>query len=186
MQTVVLEVMKKKIIFVCHGNICRSPMAEWIFKRIAEEKGKREEFEISSAAVSYEEQGNDIYPPSKRVLTAHNIPFKKHSAHRISLDEILRADYVVVMDYSNKHLLSNLITQQATDHKQIETAESKVHLLMKWCSGEAGRGLLGDAGTRSHTVPEVADPWYTDNFEKAFADIYRGCQALLETLKNSI
>lgn len=151
----------KKIIFVCHGNICRSPMAEWIFKHIAEENGRGSDFKISSAAVSYEEIGNDIYPPAKKILTENGIPFKKHRAHRITLDEILDSDYVVVMDSSNRYLISNLITKEASDPKQIAQAEAKVHMLLS---------------------RDVADPWYTDNFQKAYDDIYEGCSALLKKL----
>lgn len=144
-------------------------MAEWIFKRIAEEEGKKEEFEISSAAVSYEEIGNDIYPPAKRVLKERGIPFEKHRAHRITLDEILAADYVLVMDTSNQRLMSNLISREASNYQEIEAAEAKVHLLMEWYSKEH----------KLHPIPEVADPWYTDNFIRAFDDIYNGCREFL-------
>lgn len=136
-------------------------MAEWIFKRIAEEEGRKGEFEISSAAVSYEEIGNDIYPPAKKILTENGIPFKKHRAHRITLDEILSADYVMVMDSSNRHLMSSLITREAQDHNQIAQAEAKVHTLLN---------------------RNIADPWYTDDFQKAYDDIYEGCSALLKKL----
>ena len=89
------------IIFVCHGNICRSPMAEFIFHYLAEEKCTGNRFAVSSAGVSSEETGNDIYPPAKRVLRSHGIPFSSHRAHRITDSEFEESDLVVALDSSN-------------------------------------------------------------------------------------
>ena len=93
-----------KIIFVCHGNICRSPMAEFIFRSLADERGLSS-FDISSAGVSSEETGNDIYPPAKRTLRAHGIPFTSHRAHRITDDEFFSSDLVIALDSSNLRAL---------------------------------------------------------------------------------
>jgi len=146
--------MSKKVIFVCHGNICRSPMAEFIFKKLAADAGRSEEFEVSSAAVSSEEIGNDIYPPAKRTLYAHNIPFGHHAAHKITASEFADADVVVLMDSSNHRRLEWIVGSTAND--------SKV------------RDMLPDR--------QVSDPWYTGDFEQAYSDILEGCTALLEEL----
>ena len=145
------------ILFVCHGNICRSPMAEFIFRELVSRRGREDDFDISSAAVSYEEEGNGLYPPAASTLSRHGIPFGRHRAHRITLEEAEAADLLVVMDDSNLRLLSRIIGKQplSNSHKLLEFA------------GENG---------------DVADPWYTGNFEKAYSDILRGCKALLERL----
>lgn len=96
-----------KIIFVCHGNICRSVMAEFIFKNLVKEKGIEKSYEISSAGVSSEEEGNDIYPPAKRELRRHNIQFTSHYAHRITDEEFRENNLIVALDSSNmRRLLS--------------------------------------------------------------------------------
>ena len=96
-----------KIIFVCHGNICRSVMAEFIFKNLVKEKGIDKSFEISSAGVSSEEEGNDIYPPAKRELRRHNIPCTSHYAHRITDEEFRENNLIIALDSSNmRRLLS--------------------------------------------------------------------------------
>ena len=94
-----------RIIFVCHGNICRSPMAEFIFRNLADKSGLSSSFYISSAGVSSEETGNDIYPPAKRTLRAHGIPFSSHRAHRITDDEFFSCDLAVALDSSNLRAL---------------------------------------------------------------------------------
>ena len=146
-----------KIIFVCHGNICRSPMAEFIFKQLVESQGCAEDFEISSAAVSYEEEGNGLYPYAADTLRRHDIPFGSHRAHRITPQEYAGADLVVVMDSSNLRLLQRICPDTCKAHKLLEYA--------------------GDCS-------DVADPWYTGNFEQAFSDILRGCRALLKHLNS--
>ena len=99
----------KSVLFICHGNICRSPMAEFIFKDMVRKAGL-EEVRIDSAAVSYEEEGNDIYPPAKRTLHGHGIPFGRHSAHRVTDAEASEYDVIIVMDASNRRLLSRIIS----------------------------------------------------------------------------
>ena len=147
---------KYKVLFVCHGNICRSPMAEFIFKHLAESQGRGDEFEISSAAVSYEEEGNGLYHYAADTLRRHDIPFGRHRAHRITAQEFADDDLVIVMDESNLRLLERITGCQSS---------GKVHKLLEY------------AGQNS----DVADPWYTGNFEQAFSDILRGCQALLKS-----
>lgn len=115
---------------------------------------------VDSAAVSYEEEGNDIYPPAKRTLQAHGIPFSKHRAHRISDAEASEYDVIVIMDSSNQRILSHIISPLNM---------TKVHKMMEY------------AGKAS----DVSDPWYTGDFERTYMDITEGCEGLLASLKES-
>lgn len=172
----------KSVLFICHGNICRSPMAEFIMKDMVRKSGLEvvgseemplrqtqlpyvaetqtgtyESFRIDSAAVSYEEEGNDINPPAKRTLYGHGIPFGEHCAHRVTDAEASEYDVIVIMDSLNRRLLSRIISPMNM---------SKVHLMMEY------------AGKSS----DVSDPWYTGDFEKAYRDITEGCAGLLKSL----
>ena len=168
----------KSVLFVCLGNICRSPMAEFIFKKmvrdagftiwgesVAVEKGAEEKpeigakkvFVVDSAAVSYEEEGNDIYPPAKRTLAGHGIPFARHRAHRVSDAEASEYDVIVTMDSSNRRLLSRILGPENM---------SKVHSMMEYAGSDS----------------DVSDPWYTGDFETTYRDIFEGCAGLLEYL----
>ncbi|NLZ19208.1 MAG: low molecular weight phosphotyrosine protein phosphatase [Bacteroidales bacterium] len=146
-----------RILFVCHGNICRSPMAEFIFKALVKARGLDGRFHIESAAVSAEETGNPIYPPAKRCLTQHGVQFDKDKRAR----QVTRADYdrfdrIICMDTSNLRWIGRIIP---------EDPEGKIHLMMS-CTGDAR---------------DVADPWYTGDFEQAFQDILEGCEAFLSS-----
>ena len=132
-------------------------MAEWLFKHLAAEAGVSERFEVTSAAVSYEEEGNGMYPPAKRKLTQKGIPFGDHRAHRITPGEYAAADLVIIMDRSNRRMLEYIVGSDR---------EGKVHSMLEYA------GLSRD----------VADPWYTGDFETAYNDILAGCRGLLETL----
>ena len=136
-------------------------MAEYIMKHLAKRRGMEEELEISSAAVSYEEEGNGLYPYAAQTLTRHEIPYGRYRAHRISLEEYLEADMVVVMDSSNERLLSRITSGRNPE---------KTHRLLEW-TGENR---------------DVADPWYTGNFEKAYSDILAGCSELMDHLAGQI
>ena len=148
---------KIHILFICHGNICRSPMAEMVMKEMVRQKGMEAKFEISSMAATTEEMGHDIYPPAKRTLTAHHIPYTKRKAALITERDYRWADYIIAMDEENMYDLSRL-TQGDPD--------KKVSRLLYW-AGEAR---------------DVTDPWYTGNFEKTYEDIEKGCRAVLEKL----
>lgn len=160
------------IVFVCHGNICRSPMAECVMQHLVNKERLQEHFYITSAAVSREEIGNPIYLPAARILRKYGVDYANHcAAHQISLQEFQKADLVVLMDHSNLRLLKHLIPHAELDtNSQLSEAlgmNSKVCLLMDF-SERAGA--------------EVADPWYTGNFELTYSDILDGCTGLLSQI----
>ena len=150
--------IKKKIIFICHGNICRSPMAEYVMKHLVKEQGRESEFEITSGAVSREEIGNDIYPPAKRKLQEKGVEFSKHRAHQITPDEFSENDIIITMDSSNMRLLGRIVPNWE------ETG--KVHLMMEYAG----------------STRDVADPWYTGDFEQTYQDVLAGCTELLNMI----
>ena len=142
------------VTFVCLGNICRSPMAELVFKNMVEERGLSSSFCISSYGTSDEEEGNPIYPPAKRTLIMHGIA-GNHIARQLTLKDIINNDYILVMDSRN---LMNIM--HLTGGKYSEK-------VFKLCA------FTGNPR-------DVADPWYTRDFERAFADIEDGCRGFLE------
>ena len=147
---------KVKILFICHGNICRSPMAEFIMKELVREEKLEWKFEIASAATSAEELGNPVYPPAKRELAAHGISCKGKTARQMSKRDYAEWDYLVCMDNWNMRNMQRI------------------------CGGDP-QGKLRKLLSR-----DVADPWYTGNFEDTYADVMEGCTALLEELRRSI
>ena len=146
-----------KILFVCHGNICRSPMAEFVMKQLVREAGCADRFEIASCAVSREEIGNDLYPPAKAKLREKGVPFGHRCARQITRADYEAADYILLMDRQNRRWLDRLLGGDPA---------GKVHLLLEY----AGRS------------DSVADPWYTGDFEAAYQDILEGCRGLLAAL----
>ena len=159
-----------KVLFLCHGNICRSPMAEFCLKDMARKRGIEDLLEIESAATSREALGCRINPPALRMLIANGIgtPDNELGAHRKAARQITRADYerfdhIICMDRSN---IRNALRIFGED------PDKKIHLLMEYVCGE-------DAGY----VPDVADPWYTDDYETAWRDIKAGCEWLIRELE---
>ncbi len=144
----------KKIIFVCLGNICRSPMAEFVMKDIVEKAGLSHEFEIASAATSTYEIGNPVYPPARQKLAEHGIDCKGKTARQITKKDYDYYDYIVAMDQSNIRNLKNMLSNDP---------QGKISLLMDYTSRPA----------------DVADPWYTGDFQATWDDVSEGCEALL-------
>ncbi|MGM9713791.1 MAG: low molecular weight protein-tyrosine-phosphatase [Prevotella sp.] len=134
-------VKRTKILFVCHGNICRSPMAEFIMKSMVASRGIADKYEIASAATSTEEIGNDIYPPAKRTLTRHGIAFSKRGARQMTAADYYYYDIIFIMDQNNKRWMRYIMPD---DVLRDEAFGEKVRLLMSLC-GESR---------------DVADPWY--------------------------
>lgn len=149
----------KKILFVCHGNICRSPMAEFVMKWIVEKEGRSNEFEIASAATSTEEIGNSVYPPARRKLSEHGISCKGKTARQLTRRDYAYYDLLICMDEWNRR---NMLRMLGDD------PESKIHLLMDY----------------TNRPGEVADPWYTGDFEATWQDVLEGCQMLLKSIDN--
>ena len=145
------------VLFVCHGNICRSPMAEFVMKDLVRKAGADTEFFIASAATSTEEIGNPVYPPARRKLAEHGIGCAGKTARQLRREDYDRFDLLIGMDGAN---LRNMRRISGGD------PEGKLSLLLDW----AGRS--GD----------VADPWYTGDFEATWQDVLAGCQGLLDAL----
>lgn len=143
-----------KVLFVCHGNICRSPMAEFILKDMVKKAGVDKEFEIKSAATSTEEIGNPVYPPARAKLAEHDISCKGKKAVQMTKEDYEYYDYIIAMD---RHNLRNMKRFIGNDEKK------KVSLMMDYTD------RCGD----------VADPWYTGDFETTWKDIYEGCRGFL-------
>ncbi len=144
-----------KILFVCHGNICRSPMAEFIMKELVKQNNLENEFYIESAATSREEIGNPVYPPAKRILTARGINCNQKRARQITPADYDKFDYIVLMDKNNMRNIKYIIP---------EDAEGKISMLMDY----------------TDTPRDVADPWYTGDFQKTERDVCEGCEKLLK------
>ena len=146
-----------RILFVCHGNICRSPMAEFVMKHLVAEAGLSDQFEIASAATSTEEIGNPVYPPARRKLAEHGIGCEGKTARQMTRDDYRYYDKVVAMDRNN---LRNLRRMFGDD------TEHKISLLMD----------------HTRRPGDVADPWYTGDFEATWRDVLEGCRGLLDEM----
>ena len=146
-----------KVLFVCHGNICRSPMAEFIMKDLVKKAGRDGEFDIASAATSSEELGNPVYPQARRKLAEHGLACDGKRARQFTARDYSHYDLIIGMDSAN---IRSLRRASGGD------PEGKVRLLLSYTPHPR----------------DVADPWYTGDFDAAWNDIYTGCQALLNSL----
>ena len=147
----------KNILFICHGNICRSPMAEMIMKELVRREGLEDNITIASCATSTEELGNPVYPPSRAELARHGIPCEKRGARQLIRRDYEDYDLLVCMDVWN---VRNTLRITSGD------PQGKVHKLLEY----AGR------------ADDVDDPWYSGRYDIAYQDIFEGCQALLDAV----
>ena len=148
---------KYRILFVCHGNICRSPMAEFVMKDLVEKAGVAQQFLIESAATSTEEIGNSVYPPARRKLAEHGISCQGKTARQMTRLDYVRYDLLIGMDSWN---IRNMRAISGGD------PEGKIRMLMDY----------------TNRPGDVADPWYTGDFEATWRDVLEGCEALLSQL----
>lgn len=170
-----------KILFVCHGNICRSPMAEFVMKKMVRDLRAiipsntsltAADFEIASAATSTEEIGNPVYPPARRMLASHGIDCNGKTARQMTVADYNHYDYIVLMDQNNLRNLRWILPRDIYEREIAQNQDAgnfqngKVSLLMDW----AGKSR------------DVADPWYTGDFEATWRDVNEGCKAMLKAI----
>jgi protein-tyrosine phosphatase len=143
-----------KIMFVCHGNICRSPMAEFVFKDLVNKKGLEEKFFITSSATSTEEIGNSVYSPARKVLKEHNISCEGKRSTQLTAKDYEKYDYIVAMEQYNIKNISRIIKKDS---------ENKIFKLLDFTKNPR----------------DIADPWYTGDFDTTYNEILEGCCELL-------
>ena len=146
-----------KILFVCHGNICRSPMAEFVMKDLVKKAGLEEQFQIASAATSTEEIGNPVYPPARRKLAEHGISCAGKTARQLTKADYAQYDLLIGMDRANIRNMNRICGGDP---------DGKIKLLLSYTDRPG----------------DVADPWYTDDFDATWQDVMEGCQGLLKSI----
>ncbi len=146
-----------RILFVCHGNICRSPMAEFVMKQLVARLDMQNEFTIASAATSTEELGNPVYPPARRVLQKHGINCAGKTARQMNKRDYAAYDLLIGMDSANLRNMRRICGGDPQD---------KLRLLMEYTDRPG----------------DVADPWYTGDFETTWNDVNAGCRGLIKHL----
>lgn len=146
-----------KILFVCHGNICRSPMAEFVMKDLVKQAGLEGQFQIASAATSTEEIGNSVYPPARRKLAEHGISCAGKTARQLTKADYAQYDLLIGMDRANIRNMNRICGGDP---------DGKIKLLLSYTDRSG----------------DVADPWYTDDFDATWQDVMEGCQGLLKSI----
>ena len=146
-----------KVLFVCHGSICRSPMAKYVLQDMVDKRGVASDFYIDCAAMTYEEIGNPVYPPVRQVLNSHGINCDGYAARHIRKDEYRDFDYIIGMDAEN---MRDLAYEFGTD------PDGKIYRLLDF----------------TDRPRDIADPWYTRHFDDCYNDVLRGCEGLLKSL----
>ena len=147
-----------KILFICHGNICRSPMAEFVMKDMVKKAGRERDFRIASAATSTEEIGNGVYPPARRKLAEHGIGCDGHAARQLTRRDYETYDYLIGMDQANIRNMQRICGGDPV---------GKIHRLLDFTVRPG----------------DVADPWYTGDFEATWRDVTEGCRRLLAQIE---
>jgi len=150
-----------KVLFICHGNICRSTMAEYVMKHLVKKAGLEDQFFIDSAATSTEEIGNGVHHGTRRKLTEVGIPCGNHRARQMTKEDYDKFDLLIGMDGANLRNMRRLYSNDS---------QKKLHLLLEFAGSDR----------------DIADPWYTGNFDATYEDVLSGCAALLEQLKKSL
>ena len=146
-----------KVLFICHGNICRSPMAQYVFEDMVKKQGMGYLFEIDSAATSREEIGSDTHPGTKKKLSENGIPFTRRKARQLTKRDYEAFDYIIGMDDANVRNIMNICGGDP---------EGKVFKLLDFAGKDRS----------------IADPWYTGNFDETYDDVTEGCEALMRSL----
>ncbi len=149
-----------RVLFVCHGNICRSAMAKYMMRKFAADEGLQDKIYIDSAATSTEEIGEPVYPPARRKLSEHGISCSGHSARQITADDYDKFDLIILMDYNNMRNIKHIIR---------EDPDNKISMMMDYTDRPG----------------EVADPWYTGDFDATWKDLDEGCHGLLKYICDS-
>ena len=149
-----------RVLFVCYGNICRSPMAEFIFKEMVKKLGLENQFLIESKGTSGEEIGNPLYYLAEDILKKHNVSYEKRRAERLVAKDYQNYDYILAMEEENVEEIKRIVG---------EDTKKKVYRLLDF----------------TNNPKDIIDPWYSRNFEESYQEIYTGCKSFLEfILKN--
>lgn len=146
-----------RIMFICHGNICRSPMAEFVFKDMVSKLGRSDEFYVASAATSYEEIGNPVHYGTAKILDGLGISYRGKRAVHLEKSDYAKYDYLICMDRANVRNTLRIVG---------DDPENKIHKLLEFTDSDA----------------DVADPWYTGNFDITYRDVVAGCKGLLSEI----
>lgn len=171
-----------RVLFICHGNICRSAMGECMFRdMLSKERGILSHVEVDSAATSREEIGNSMYPPAVRKMKEKGIPIGNHRARQITKEDYEESDLIIIMDRENLRGMKRIIP---------EDPKKKVFFMMdfadgKWCDNFV-MGKTDSAYTQADYPKDVADPWFTGDFEVTYQDLLKGCAGLLNVVRKNM